>query len=115
MLAPGIHHGRQLTAGPAYPKSGTAGNKHSLHGDGSGVLSATNPHPYGRLPCIGEASRQASRSRHRNVSSTDAAVGIGLQRGRNLSRPSSSLSLAARLRLHLQSPATKLRPRLHLL
>ena len=62
-LAPGIHHWRQFAADP---KSGTAGNGHSLHGDGSDALSATNPHPYGRLPCIGEASRQASRSRHSN-------------------------------------------------
>ena len=114
-MALGIHHGRQFAAGPADPKSGTAGNEHSLHGDGSGALSVTNPYPYGRLPCIDEASRQASRSRHSNGSNTAASVAVGLQRGSNLSRPSSSLSLAARLRLHSQSPVTKLRPWLHLL
>ena len=114
-MAPGIHDGLQFTDGGADPKNGTAFNEHSLHGDDSGALSATNPHPYGRLPCIGEASRQASRSRHSNVSSTVAVVAVGLQRGRNLSRPSSSLSLAARLRLQSLSYATKLRPRLHLL
>ena len=90
-MAPGIHHGLQFTAGHADPKSGTAGNEHSLHGDGSGALSATNPHPYGRLPCIGEASRQASRSRHSNVSSTVAAAAVGLQNCRSPLRPSSSL------------------------
>ena len=65
------------------------------------VSSCNYPHPFAPTSRIGDPYRHASRSRH-NSGSSSIAASVGLPRGRNPSRPSSSLSVTARL--GLQSP-----------